>query len=155
MKKDFANYLSACKLMAVEWAKSQGCNFDFSTIDLDNAEGFDEAVAKVIEDLKMLKILPEDAQTFNSFPKDFPSPAIPAGLEDHVRACLSIDDLPAVPQLIKRGMKEYSTINFDVDLLVPRDWFAAFSHSGSTIGENGASTGDDVASGPSDTNAES
>lgn len=69
VKKDFANYVSVGKLMAADWAKSQGCDFDFSSIDVDSSEGFEKAEAKVTEDLKMLKVLPAEAKNFNSFPK--------------------------------------------------------------------------------------
>lgn len=68
VKKDFANYLAVGKLMAVDWARPQGCDFHFSAIDLDSFEGFYEAVEKVTVDLKMLEMIPTDAQTFNSFP---------------------------------------------------------------------------------------
>lgn len=102
----------------------------------------------------MLKVLPADAKTFNSFSEDFPTPAVLASLEDHVRACLSANDLLVVPHLSKRAMKEYSAINFEVGLLVPRGWFAASSQSGSETGGNGANTGDDAASRPTDANAE-
>lgn len=140
--------------MAVGWAKSQRCDFDFSTIDLDTLMRFDEAVAKVTEDLKMLKILPADAKTFNSFPKDFSFPVVPSSLENHVRAYLSTNDLPTVPHLSKRTMKEYSTLNFDVGLLVPRGWFAFSSQSESGTDRNDATTDDDAASGPNDAAAE-
>lgn len=135
MKKDFANYLAVEKLMVVEWAQSQGCSFDFSTINLDSSDGYIGAIEKVTTDLKSLGELPTEAENFNSFPKDFPVPSIPAKLENHVKACLSAHELLDVPSLSKRAMKEFSTINFDIELILPRGWFAVSSHSGSVSAE--------------------
>lgn len=51
-KKEMFKYLTTGKLMATDWAKSQGCAFDFSGMDLDStndlkSQGFNEAVDKV------------------------------------------------------------------------------------------------------------
>lgn len=120
VKNEFANYLTVGKLMAAGWAQSQGCDFDFPTMDLDSLESFDRAVEKVTADLKMLEELPADAKNFNSFLEDFPLLAIPEKSKDHVKSFLSDEDLFVIPNLSKRAMKEYSTLNFDNELLLPR-----------------------------------
>lgn len=107
--------------MAVKWTQSHGCDFDFSTMDMDSSEGFDRVVEKVMTDLKMLKELSAEAKTFNSFSKDFPIPTIPEELTDDVKAYFFANDLHGVPYLSKRGMREYSEINFNIELLLPRN----------------------------------
>lgn len=97
----------------------------------------------------MLKELPAEAKTLNSFPEDFPLPAVLEGLLDHVRVFLFANDHPAIPNLSKCAMKEYSELDFNVELLLPQSPSIVFSHSGSVTGENSANLPDDeAASGP-------
>lgn len=120
VKKDMFNYLTTGKLMAVDWAKSQGCSFNFSGLDLDNTEGFKEAVAKVNEDLKSLDLLQAEAENFNSFPEEIVIPPVPEALKSAVDQCLAKEPPPKVPKLSKRRIRIFSEIDLNAKLKLPR-----------------------------------
>lgn len=78
--KDIYNYLATGKLMAAHQAESKGCTFDFSEMELDSVDAFNEDVGKVTEDLKGLDVLPRKAKNFNNFPPKILIPKIPEAL---------------------------------------------------------------------------
>lgn len=126
-KKDMFNYLATSKLMAVEWAKLQGFSFDLSRIDLDNIEGFDGAIAKVTEDLKLLKYLLAEAKNFNSFPEEIHIPNAPETFKVADEKCLAKDPAHEVPKLSKRRMVCFSEIDLNVKIKLPRDLFGSLN----------------------------
>lgn len=58
IKKEFPNCVAVGKLMAAEWAKSQGSKLNFSQMDLDNLDRYEDAKVKIIENLKEIDALP-------------------------------------------------------------------------------------------------
>lgn len=51
-----------------------------------------------------------------------------------METCLSAKDLPIVPYLSKRAMREYLKINFSVGLILPRGLSVRSSQSNSVLG---------------------
>lgn len=120
-KKDMFNYLATNKLITVDRAKSQGCSFDFFGMDLDITEGFNEAIAKVTEDLKSLDKLLVEADNLNNFPKQIAIPHILEAFRVAVDKCLAKDPPLEVPKLSNKGMRIFSGIDLNAKLKLPRD----------------------------------
>lgn len=96
-------------------------------MDFDSTEGLNEEVAKVTDDLRSIGELSEDAENFNSFPKEISIPPVPASLKAAVGKCLAKDPPSDVPKLSKRGMRAFAEIDLNVKLKLPRDLAGTWS----------------------------
>lgn len=60
--------------MASKWAKDQGSTLDFSKMDLESLKGYDEAKAKITNNLMEVNALLATAKDFSRFPSKIPEP---------------------------------------------------------------------------------